>query len=288
MRILKREGYQNIVTQSHEYLDLTRQRDVEKFFKEERPEYVFLCAAKVGGIMANSEFPADFIYDNLTIQANVIHSAYFYGVKKLLFLGSSCIYPKMASRPIKEEYLLSGPLEPTNKSYAIAKIAGIEMCLAYNKQFGTNFMSAMPCNLYGPGDNFNFDTCHVLPALIKKFHEAKNRNDSFVEIWGTGIPRREFLYVDDLAEACLMLMWHYNSSEPINIGSGIDISIHDLAIVTRDIVGYKGKLRFNSDKPDGTLRKLLDITKINAMGWYPKISLEEGIERTYTWLLSQI
>lgn len=288
MRLLNKEGYQNIIACTHEDLDLTRQWNVEKFFRDECPEYVFLCAARVGGIKANMDYPADFIYDNLAIQTNVIHSAHLYGVKKLLFLGSSCIYPKNAPQPLKEEYLLSGKPEATNESYAIGKIAGIKMCQDYNRQFGTKFMTAIPCNLYGPGDNFDLENSHVLPALIRKFHEAKVNNLPSVEIWGTGTPMREFLYIDDLAEACLQVMWHYEDNEPINIGSGYELSINDIALIIKDIVRYNGKISFNSSMPDGIQRKVLDVTKIIKMGWYQKVGLIEGISKTYQWLLSQI
>lgn len=286
MRILKASGYRNLVTASHEELDLTRQLEVERFFRENKPEYVFLCAARVGGIKANLDYPANFIYNNLVIQTNVIHTAYFYKVKKLLFLGSSCIYPKDAHQPIKEESFMSGPLEFTNESYAIAKIAGIRMCQAYNKQYKTNFISAMPCNLYGPGDNFNPETSHVLPALINSFHQAKMFKFPSVEVWGTGMPLREFLYVDDLAEACLYLMKNYNGDSPVNIGTGVDISIEELAVIIKDIIGYDGDIRFNPAMPDGVYRKILDVSKINNMGWKARIGLKEGIRKTYQWLLS--
>lgn len=281
MRALKQKEYCNLITRTHEELDLTRQSEVERFFKTERPEYCFLTAAKVGGINANYIYPADFIYQNLAIQTNVIHCAYLFGVKKLLFLGSSCIYPKFAPQPLREECLLDGKLESTNEPYAVAKIAGIKMCQAYNRQYGTCFICAIPTNLYGPGDNFDLEKSHVLPALIKKIHKAKVEQKPWVEVWGTGRPRREFLFVDDLADACLFLMQCYDSSELINIGAGEDITIHELALLIKKVVGYQGTIQFNSDKPDGTPKKLLDITKIKSLGWNPKINLKQGIEITY-------
>ena len=294
-RKLQSEGHSNLILRSHKELDLMRQADVEIFFKEEKPEYVFLAAAKVGGILANNTYPADFIYENLLVESNVIHSAYKAGVKKLLFLGSSCIYPRDCPQPMKEEYLLSGKLEPTNEPYAIAKIAGIKMCQAYNRQYGTRFISVMPTNLYGPSDNFDLETSHVLPALIRKFHEAKTSDKSrvtgdekTVTIWGTGAPRREFLHVDDLADACLFLMNHYEESEIINIGIGKDISISELAELIKEIVGFKGSIRYDRTKPDGTLRKLLDVSKLRALGWQPKVCLREGIERTYGWYVKNM
>ncbi|WP_066351648.1 GDP-L-fucose synthase [Fervidicola ferrireducens] len=285
LRRLRAEGYSNIVTRTRQELDLTDQRAVYQFFEAERPEYVFLAAAKVGGILANSTYPADFIRENLLIQTNVIDAAYRYGVKKLLFLGSSCIYPKFAPQPIKEEYLLTGALEPTNEPYAVAKIAGIKMCQAYNKQYGTNFISVMPTNLYGPGDNFDLETSHVLPALIRKFHEAKVAGAPHVVIWGSGTPRREFLHVDDLANACLFLMNNYDSSEIINIGVGEDLTIAELANLIKEIVGYQGEIVFDTTKPDGTPRKLLDVSKIFNLGWRPRIRLEDGIRSTYEWFV---
>ncbi len=281
VRKLKQEGYSNLVTWTRQELDLKNQAQVEKFFSEEKPEYVFLAAAKVGGILANSTYPAEFIYENLAIQTNIIHQAYLHGVKKLLFLGSSCIYPKNAPQPIKEEYLLTGELEPTNAPYAIAKIAGIKMCQAYNRQYGTNFISVMPTNLYGPGDNFDLKTSHVLAALIRKFYTAKLGNKPYVEIWGSGKPKREFLYVDDLAEACYFLMNNYNDSEIINIGTGCDISITDLADLLKEVTGYEGRIEFDSTKPDGTYRKLLDVSKILELGWQPKYNLQQGLQRLY-------
>jgi len=285
LRKLRQEGYENIITRTSKELDLRKQDEVLKFFEQEKPEYVFLAAAKVGGILANNTYPAEFIYDNLMIEANIIHSAYLTGVKKLLFLGSSCIYPKYAPQPIKEEYLLDGKLEPTNEPYAIAKIAGIKMCQAYNRQYGKNFISVMPTNLYGPNDNFDLQNSHVLPALIRKFHEAKVNNSPKVVLWGTGTPKREFLHVDDLADACLYLMRTYNDSEIINIGVGQDISIKDLANLVKSIVGYTGEIRWDTSKPDGTPRKILDVSKLKALGWEAKISLEEGIKSTYQWYL---
>lgn len=285
MRKLTSEGFSNIITRTFNELDLRDQSAVERFFIAEKPEYVFLAAAKVGGILANNTYPAEFIYDNLAIEINVIHQAYLHGVKKLLFLGSSCIYPKYAPQPMKEEHLLTGILEPTNEPYAIAKIAGIKMCQAYNRQYGTRFISVMPTNLYGPNDNFDLRTSHVLPALIRKFHEAKIQNKPFVEIWGSGKPRREFLYVDDLADACLFLMQHYEGSQFVNIGVGEDISIKELALLIKEIVGFQGDLKFDTSKPDGTPRKLLDVSRLTALGWQAKTGLREGIRQTYQWYL---
>jgi GDP-L-fucose synthase len=281
VRKLKELGYTNIITKDKSELDLLNQSGVEKFFNSETPEYVFLAAAKVGGIKANNERKGDFIYQNLMIQSNVINSSYKFGVKKLLFLGSSCIYPKFSQQPIKEEYLLSGELESTNDAYAIAKIAGIKMCQSYNSQWGTNFISAMPTNLYGFNDNYNLETSHVLPALIRKFHEAKVEGKSRVEIWGSGTPKREFLFVDDLADACLFLMKNYDNSEIINIGTGEDITIMDLAQLISKIVGFNGEIYFNRDMPDGTPKKLLDVSNLNNLGWKYKTSLNQGIEKTY-------
>ena len=285
LRKLQTEGYRNLIVRTRRELDLCKQSEVEQFFSEERPEYVFVASAKVGGILANSIYPADFIYSNLRIQLSVIHSAYLYGVKKLLFLGSSCIYPKVTPQPMKEEYLLTGVLEPTNEAYAIAKIAGIKMCQAYNSQYGTNFISAMPTNLYGPGDNFDLQTSHVLPALIRKFHEAKLSGQP-VTIWGTGNPRREFLFVDDLADACHFLMNNYDGSEIINVGVGKDISILELAELTGVVVGYKGDIVYDQSKPDGMLLKRLDVSRINSMGWKATTDLRDGIARTYQWYLT--
>ena len=287
LRRLQSEGYNNLVYRTHKKLDLWNQTEVESFFKSERPEYVFLAAAKVGGIWANSAYPAEFIYSNLAVQINVIHNSYKYSVKNLLFLGSSCIYPRDCPQPMKEEYLLTGSLEPTNEAYSIAKIAGIKMCQAYNRQHGTNFISVMPTNLYGPGDNFDLKTSHVLPALIRKFHEAKLSGHS-VTIWGTGAPRREFLHVDDLADACVFLMNNYNDSEIINIGAGKDISIRELAELISEVVGFEGEIVFDSSKPDGTPKKLLNVSHLQALGWKARIGLREGIEKTYRWYLKSI
>ncbi len=283
VRALKARGYDNLLLTTSAELDLRDQTRVNAFFKSERPDHVFVAAAKVGGILANDTYPADFLYDNLMIEANVIHAAYEFGVKKLLFLGSTCIYPRLAPQPLKEEYLLTGPLESTNEWYAVAKIAGIKLCQAYHRQHGCRFISAMPTNLYGPGDNFDLETSHVLPALIRKFHEAKLANDPSVEIWGTGTPRREFLHVDDCASACLYLMDVYEQPEHINIGVGTDITIGELAEIVQKIVGYNGDIVYDKSKPDGTPRKLVDVSKIFALGWRPRIPLEEGIMNTYTW-----
>ncbi len=288
VRKLKDSGYENLVFRTYGELDLVRQESVEAFFDQERPEYVFLAAAKVGGILANSQFPAEFIYSNLVIQTNIIHSSYIHGAKKLLFLGSSCIYPKHCPQPMKEEHLLSGYLEPTNEPYAVAKIAGIKMCQSYNRQYGTRFISVMPTNLYGPGDNFDLKTSHVLPALIRKFHEAKMGDDRSVEVWGTGKPRREFLYVDDLADACLYLMNNYDGDDIVNIGVGKDQSIRELAEMVGEVVGFKGDLKFDHTKPDGTPLKLLDVSKLTTLGWHADTPLEEGIRRAYQWYLEQL
>ena len=281
VRKLQSEGYQNLILRTSAQVDLRDQQAVKDFFEEETPEYVFMAAAKVGGINANNTYPAEFLCDNLCIQNNVIHQSYRNQVKKLLFLGSSCIYPKNAPQPIKEEYLLSGYLEPTNEAYAIAKIAGIKMCQFYHKQYGCNFISAMPTNLYGPGDNYNLKNSHVLPALLRKFHEAKENGNATVTVWGTGKPRREFLHSDDLAEACLFLMEHYNDPAIINIGVGKDISIGEMAQMIQKISGFTGELIFDTSMPDGTFQKLLDVSKINALGWTPQISFEEGLKKTY-------
>lgn len=280
-RALQQSGYSNLIVRTSSELDLRNKDAVDEFFKEEQPEFVFLAAAKVGGIVANNEYPGDFIRDNLLIQTNVIDAAYRNDVKKLLFLGSTCIYPKFASQPLKEEYLLTGPLEETNNAYAIAKIAGITMCQSYNRQFGTRFISAMPTNMYGPNDNFDLKTSHVLPALIRKFHEAKLNGSPAVEVWGTGTPKREFLHSDDLANACIFLMKHYEDDEIINIGVGEDISIKELAEMIQKIVGYEGEITYNTSAPDGTPRKLVDVTKINNLGWKAQISLREGITKIY-------
>jgi len=287
VRKLEDEGYTNIITRTSKELDLRSQEEVDKFFQEEKPEYIFLAAAKVGGIKANSDYSADFIYDNLSIEINTIHNAYKYGTKKLLFLGSSCIYPRDCSQPIKEEYLLAGSLEKTNDAYAVAKIAGIKMCQSYNKQHKTKFISCMPTNLYGPGDNFNLQSSHVLPALIAKFCTAKEENLPFVEIWGSGLPKREFLHVDDLADACLFLMNNYEGDEIVNVGCGEDISILELSKLIQCTIGYQGGLIFDRSKPDGTPRKLLDISKIQQIGWSPKILLEEGLKTTIDWYLEK-
>ena len=280
-RNLTAQGYNNFVFRSIDELDLTNQKAVADFFALEKPEYVILAAAKVGGILANSTYRAQFIYENLMIQNNIIHQSYVHGVKKLLFLGSSCIYPKFAPQPMKEEHLLTGTLEETNEPYAIAKIAGIKMCEAYRDQYGCNFISVMPTNLYGPNDNFDLKNSHVLPALIRKFHEAKTSESPFVEIWGTGSPKREFLHVNDMAAACVYLMQNYNEKGFVNIGCGEDISIKDLALLVKKIVGFEGELQFDSSKPDGTPRKLLDVSRLNATGWKPTISLEDGIRSVY-------
>ena len=285
VRKLKSEGYNNIVIRSSKELDLRIQQAVKEFFEQEKPEYVFLAAAKVGGIKANWDYPADFIYNNLMIEANIIHAAYQSGVKKLLFLGSSCIYPKECPQPMLESYLLTGPLEPTNEPYAIAKIAGVKMCQSYNRQYGTNFISCMPTNLYGPHDNFDLNHSHVLPALIRKFHDAKASEAKSVILWGTGTPRREFLHVDDLAQACLFLMRHYEGNEIINIGCGHDISILELALMIKEIVGYPGEVVFDSSYPDGTYQKLLNIDKILEVGWKPAIPLKQGIQEVFQWYL---
>lgn len=281
MRRLEKAGYTNFVTRTSAELDLKDQQAVAAFFAEERPEYVFLAAAKVGGIWANDHYRAEFIYDNLMIQNNVIHHAYLAGVKKLLFLGSSCIYPKLAPQPLKEEYLLTGLLEPTNEPYAIAKIAGVKMCDAYRAQYGCNFISVMPTNLYGPNDHYDLHNSHVLPALLRKFHEAKATHTSEVVIWGTGTPKREFLHVDDMADACYFLMQGYDEPGLINIGVGQDISILELAQMIQRIVGYDGRLVFDASKPDGTPRKLMDVGKLHSLGWQARIGLEEGIRSVY-------
>jgi GDP-L-fucose synthase len=285
VRRLSAAGYDNLLLRSHAELDLTGQRAVDEFFAAERPQAVFLAAAKVGGILANSTYPAQFLHDNLAIQTNVIDAARRHGTRKLLFLGSSCIYPRLAPQPMPEECLLTGPLEPTNEWYAIAKIAGLKMCQAYRRQYGFNAIVAMPTNLYGPGDNFDPQGSHVLPALLRKFHEARERGAGEVEIWGSGSPRREFLHVDDLADACLYLMRHYEDERWINVGSGSDVSIAELARSIAAVVGFPGKLRFDPSKPDGTPRKLLDSSRLTALGWSPRIALEDGIRATYAWYL---
>ena len=281
LRALKAKGYSNFLLKSSAELDLRNQQAVADFFATEKPDYVFLAAAKVGGIVANNTFRADFIYENMMIQSNVIHQAYLNGVKKLLFLGSSCIYPKLAPQPLKEEYLLTGLLEPTNEPYAIAKIAGIKMCDAYREQYGCNFISVMPTNLYGPNDNYDLNNSHVLPALLRKFISAKNKGESAVTIWGTGSPLREFLHADDLADACLFLMENYNEAGLVNIGVGEDISILDLAKMVKQIVGFEGDIITDTTKPDGTPRKLMNVSKLTNLGWKASISLEEGINKVY-------
>jgi GDP-L-fucose synthase len=312
VRKLQAEGYENLLLRTSKELDLRDQNSVAEFFRDEKPDYVFLAAAKVGGIVANSSYPADFIYDNLMIQNNVIHNAYLAGVKRLLFLGSTCIYPKLAPQPIKEEYLLTGPLEPTNDAYAIAKIAGITMCRSYNRQYGTRYLAAMPTNLYGPNDNFDLEKSHVLPALLRKFHEARmaqvsretsdeKRNgsqDDKVIIWGTGSPKREFLHVDDLADACLhlinlpekiysSLLTASASPALINIGTGEEVTIKDLALLVKEVVGFSGELEFDTGKPDGTPRKLCDVSRLHSLGWNHRINLEEGLKDTYSWFLTR-
>lgn len=280
-RLLIREGYNPIVTRTSKELDLRNQKEVEIFFREEKPDYVFLAAAKVGGILANNTYRAEFLYDNLMIQNNVIHNAYRAGVQKLLFLGSSCIYPKLAAQPLREDALLTGLLEPTNEPYAIAKIAGIKMCDAYRSQYGCNFISAMPTNLYGPNDNYDLQSSHVLPALIRKFHEAKKKGLQEVTLWGTGSPKREFLHVDDLADACLFLMRHYDEAGFVNVGVGEDLSILDLALLIKNITGYSGNITNDITQPDGTPRKLMDVSKMKKLGWQAQIQLEEGIQNVY-------
>lgn len=285
VRSLKAKGYKNIIVKTRSELDLLDVGQVEDFFKKEKPEYVFLAAAKVGGIWANKTQKADFIYDNLQIQVNMIYNAWKYKVKKLLFLGSSCIYPKMAPQPIKEDYFMTGRLEETNDAYAVAKIAGIKMCQSFNEQYKTNFISVMPTNLYGPNDNFDLKNAHVIPALLRRFHEAKINHKPTVTLWGSGAVYREFLYVDDLASACVFLMEKYNDSEIINIGSGQDMTIRELAEKIKQVVGYKGTIVWDRTKPDGTPRKLLDTTKINKLGWKPKISLAHGLKKVYHWFV---
>lgn len=283
VRALTKAGYQDIVTRTRQEVDLLDEQAVRQFFAAEKPDYVFLAAAKVGGIMANKTYPADFIYQNLKIQNNVIDAAHQHGVQKLLFLGSSCIYPKHAPQPLKEEYLLTGPLEETNDAYAIAKIAGIMMCNSYRRQYGSNFISVMPTNLYGENDNFNPDTSHVFPAMIRRFHEAKVRGDAHVTCWGSGSPRREFIHVDDMADACLFLMEHYNEAGHVNIGVGEDVTIKEFAEMVADTIGYTGTIVWDTSKPDGTPRKLMDVTKLHSLGWQHAIPLADGIRRTYEW-----
>lgn len=296
VRQLTAKGYRNLICKTREDLDLLDQDAVSRFFQEERPEYVLLAAAKVGGILANSTYPAEFIHDNLVLQTNVIHNAYLSGVKRLLFLGSSCIYPKFAPQPMSEDCLLKGELEPTNEPYAISKIAGMKMCEAYNRQYGTRFLSVMPTNLYGPNDNFDNTTSHVLPALLRRFHEAKTNNQPTVTIWGTGTPSREFLHVDDMAAACIHVMnlpeaevekGFLSVGEPafVNIGCGSDVTIGELAMMIKDVVGYEGTIDFDTTKPDGTPRKLLNVSKLNALGWHPQVALREGLKSTYSWFM---
>jgi GDP-L-fucose synthase len=281
VRKLSKEGFSNIVTKTSSELDLRNQQGVNDFFETEKPQFVFLAAAKVGGIMANNTYKAEFLYDNLMIEANIIQAAYKNDVEKLLFLGSSCIYPKLAPQPLQEESLLSGLLEPTNEAYAIAKIAGIKLCEYYREQYGCNYISAMPTNLYGPNDNYDLQNSHVLPALIRKFHTAKTRNAPFVTLWGSGSPKREFLHVDDLANACFHFMQNYNEKQFLNIGTGEDLTVRDLAELIKNIVGYPGDIIWDSNKPDGTPRKLMDVSKAHSLGWVHEISLEDGIKRTY-------
>ncbi|GIM33907.1 GDP-L-fucose synthase [Paraclostridium bifermentans] len=288
VRSLKSQGYVNIIGKTSKELDLRNQQAVEDFFANERPEYVILAAAKVGGIHANNTYPAEFIYDNLIMECNIIHSSYKYKVKKLLFLGSSCIYPKFAKQPIKEEYLLDGQLEQTNEAYAIAKISGIELCKFYRRQYGCDFISAMPTNLYGINDNFDLETSHVMPALIRKFHDAKTNNLEEVVMWGTGTPRREFMYVDDLADACIYLLNNYSDEIHVNLGTGEDIEIRELAQIIKDVVGYQGKIVNDITKPDGTPRKLLDVSRLNSVGFKHKVGLKDGIKNVYEWYLNQI
>jgi len=283
LRRLKADGFERLITRTHGELDLTRQAEVEDFFEDERPDYVFLAAARVGGILANSTYPADFIRDNLQVQTHVIHAAHQAGVKKLLFLGSSCIYPRDCPQPMKEEYLLTGPLEPTNEPYAVAKIAGITMCRSYNRQYGTRFVSVMPTNLYGPGDNFDLQDSHVLAALIRKFCDAKATGAREVTVWGTGRPRREFLHVDDMADACLFVMNHYEGDGFLNIGTGRDMTIQELTALIRDVVGFEGEIRFDPSRPDGTPQKLLDVSRLTSLGWKSRIPLREGIDETCRW-----
>lgn len=288
MRELQKRGYTNIVTRSHAELELLDDSAVSAFFESEKPEYVFLAAARVGGIVANKTYPADFFRENIIVQTNVIHQAHLSGVKKLLFLGSSCIYPKLAPQPIKEEYLMTGPLEETNSGYALAKIAGIEMCQAYRRQYGSNFIAIMPTNLYGPYDNFSSERGHVLPALLRRFHEAKVSGAASVTVWGTGSPKREFLHSDDLGSACIFLMATYNDPSIINVGAGVDVSIKQLAEEVRETVGYSGDIVWDSSKPDGTPRKLLDVTKLHSLGWHHTIDLPDGLKSTYEWYIKNV
>ncbi len=288
VRRLQAEGYDNLVMRTSRELDLREQQAVRDFYAAEKPDHVILAAAKVGGILANDTYPADFIYDNLMMEANVIHASYENGVKKLLALGSTCIYPKMAPQPLNEDALLTGPLEPTNQWYAVAKIAGIKLCQAYQRQYGCRFVAAMPTNLYGPGDNFDLETSHVLPALMRKFHEAKLQGNPSVTLWGSGKPLREFLHVDDMADACVFLLQHYDEPEIVNIGVGEDLSIAALADIVREVVGFQGAIVYDASKPDGTPRKLVDTKKINGLGWRAKIGLRAGVEHTYRWFLDNV
>ena len=288
VRKLEREGFTHIVTRTSKELDLRDQIATHAFLEAEKPDYIFLAAAKVGGIVANNTYRADFLYENLQIQNNIIHGAYLNGVKKLMFLGSSCIYPKLAPQPLKEDYLLTGPLEPTNEPYAIAKIAGIKMCEAYRDQYGCNFISVMPTNLYGPNDNYDLQNSHVLPAMIRKFHEAKVEGKPSVELWGTGKPMREFLHADDLADACFYLMEHYNESQLVNIGTGVDVTIKELAETIQQTIGFEGEIIWNTDKPDGTPRKLMDVSKLNGLGWKHRIELKRGIALVYEDFKNQV
>jgi GDP-L-fucose synthase len=286
VRRLEQEGYGNLLMRTREELDLKDSRAVDEFFAGQKPDYVFLAAARAGGILANDTHPVEFLRDNLYIELNVIEAAHRHGAEKLLFLGSSCIYPKFAPQPMKEEHLLSGELEPTSEPYAIAKIAGIKLCQAYDREYATDFISVMPTNLYGPGDNFDLETSHVLPAMIRKFHEAKEGGEPRVTVWGTGTPRRELLYVDDLADACVYLINNYSGSEIVNVGVGKDISIAELASLVREVVGYEGEISYDTNKPDGAPRKLLDVSRLAELGWKPKVPLREGVERTYRWFVS--
>ncbi|HKM35120.1 MAG TPA: GDP-L-fucose synthase [Lachnospiraceae bacterium] len=288
VRSLMAKGYENVIGRTHKELDLTNQADVKDFFEVERPQIVVLAAAKVGGINANNTTPATFAYENMQIQCNVIQCAHEYKVKKLLFLGSTCIYPKMAPQPIKEEYLLTGPLEETNEAYAIAKIAGLEMCKFYKRQYGDDFISCMPTNLYGPHDNYDYYGSHVMPAMIRKLHDAKQNKTPFVELWGTGTPLREFLYVDDMADACIFLLEHYEGEQHVNIGTGKEVAIKQLAEAVKEIVGYTGEIHWNSSMPDGTPRKLTDVTKIHALGWQHKVELQDGIKLAYRWFCENV
>jgi GDP-L-fucose synthase len=285
MRLFQERGFTNIIAPARSELDLLDQRAVDAFFQSERPEYAVICAAKVGGILFNNQYQADFLYENVALAANVIHSAHRSGVRKLLFLGSSCIYPRQATQPIREESLLSGPLEPTNEGYALAKIVGLKLCEKYRQQYGCNFISAMPTNLYGPGDNFHPDHSHVIPGMMRRFHEAKVAGASQVAIWGSGSPMREFLYISDLAEALFVLMERYEEAGTINVGTGVDVSISELAVLMKEVTGFKGEIVYDRSKPDGMMRKVLDVSRINSLGWAARVSLREGLERTYAWAL---